>query len=31
MPPIPLGILVGSCALGFTVFNRRAPMIAERL
>jgi ABC-2 type transport system permease protein len=28
---IPLGILVGSCALGFSVFNRRAPQIAERL
>jgi ABC-2 type transport system permease protein len=28
---IPLAILAGSCALGFSVFNRRAPMIAERL
>ena len=28
---IPLAILVGSCALGFRVFNRMAPQIAERL
>jgi ABC-2 type transport system permease protein len=28
---IPLAILVGSCALGFWVFNRMAPQIAERL